>query len=193
MRESEELRKREWKNENLLSENSQSRKTQLNPLKFQGIPKHLERGLPTLEQVTSNHLVNVFFGYWRHECPKRRAESRVTTSDKKEDKDNSSPSFIINSVATLSIKRKFQRNIEFWQNLLKATETILNVMERDYEHPFVETLESCFFANGKSAEKDEQFVSECLAEFLKDKSVIEVDYILNAFNPLSVSMNVPGK
>ena len=80
--------------------------------------------------------------------------------------------------------------------MVKLIKGYRNYFERDGKRlrtSFAETLKSCFFANGKSAERDEQFVSECLAELLKDKSVIEVDYIFCAFNPLSVRTNVPGK
>ena len=49
------------------------------------------------------------------------------------------------------------------------------------------------FASSKSAERNEQFVSESLAELLKDNSVIGVDYIPHVVNLLSLSTNASGK
>ena len=72
----------------------------------------------------------------------------------------------------MSVTGKLQKN-SLLGNSLKAAETILNLNEKGYKLPFVETPESRFFANNTFAERNEQFVSESLAEFLKDNSMIE--------------------
>ena len=69
----------------------------------------------------------------------------------------------------------------------------MNVIDKGYKLPFIETPESWLFLNNKSAFENEKFVSETLAELLKDSSVKEVDYIPCVVNPLSVSTNASGK
>ena len=58
----------------------------------------------------------------------------------------------------MSVTGKLQKN-SLLGNSLKAAETILNVNEKGYKLPFVETPESHFFANNKLTERNEQFVS----------------------------------
>ena len=69
----------------------------------------------------------------------------------------------------------------------------MNVIDKGYKLPFIETPESRSFLNNKSAFENEKFVSETLAELLKDSSVKEVDYIPCVVNPLSVSTDASGK
>ena len=87
------------------------------------------------------------------------------------------------------LKGKLQRNIDFSGNSLKVPE---NVIEKGYKRPFVETPENCSFVNKKTTKKNKQFLSQCLAELLKDNPVI-VEYISYGFNLLSVSTNAPRK
>ena len=82
------------------------------------------------------------------------------------------------------VKGKLQRNIDFRAKSLKAPENISNVVKKGYKLPFVQTPEKRFFANNKSAQGTKQFVSESLADLLKDNSVIEADYISDVVNPI---------
>ena len=89
------------------------------------------------------------------------------------------------------LKGNFRGIQNFWENTLNAPETILNLVENGRNFRLQKLRK--VFASSKSAERNERFVSESLAELLKDNSVIEADYIPHVVTLLSVSTNASGK
>lgn len=126
---------------------------------------------------------------------KKDEERMVTGNNTNKDKCN-----LLNSLrdlsetkAVISVKGKLKPNLEFWKNVLKAPQYILDVIEHGYKLPFMELPKSNITKNNTSATENTEFVSESLRELLTDGSIKQVEYIPRVVNPLSVAINSEGK
>ena len=90
------------------------------------------------------------------------------------------------------VRGRMKTNIEFWRSI-KAPNEIINVIESGYRLPFLNSPPPASFKNNKSARDNPEFVSEAILDLLDKNLIVELDYIPDYVNPLSVSIHKSGK
>ena len=64
----------------------------------------------------------------------------------------------------ISAKDKLKEKYEFWQNTIKAKETILQIIDKGYMLSFIKTLSDAKFSNSKPTLTNSAFVQEAIEE-----------------------------
>jgi len=91
------------------------------------------------------------------------------------------------------VKGRLKQNLSFWSNTLKANKTILDVIDKGYKIPFIDTPKENFFKNNRSAINNYEFVSKTITEMVKSGTVKETSIPPKVVIPLSVAENSSGK
>ena len=77
--------------------------------------------------------------------------------------------------------------------MIKANDTVLNIIQEGYRLPFLETPDTARFSNNKSAIKNSKFVENSIKEMLATGTILEWDQPPRVVHPLSVSIDSSGK
>ena len=77
--------------------------------------------------------------------------------------------------------------------MIKENKTALNSIQEGYRLPFLETLDPARFSNHKSAVNNSKLAENSIKEMLATGSILERDQPPRVVNPLSVSIESPGK
>jgi len=100
----------------------------------------------------------------------------------------------INGSDTIRVANRLFKHLEFWENVLKPSKFILNVIRQGYRIPFQSQLPSrAYLRNNKSALSESDFVLCTITELLNLGSVVQCDHMPLVVNPLSVSVQPNGK
>lgn len=91
------------------------------------------------------------------------------------------------------VKGKLRPKLLFWAKELNAPNHLLEVIKNGYKLPFIDTPVNRIFRNNKAALENNSFVSETIADLLKDGSVVQVEHCPQVVSPLSVSTDRAGK
>ena len=89
--------------------------------------------------------------------------------------------------ACVNIKFSLKRHFVFWEETLRPSSFVLNVLRQGYVLPLKSTPPSFHAKNNKSSLQNGQFVAEAIGELLKGGLVLEVLERPHCVNPLSVS------
>lgn len=94
-----------------------------------------------------------------------------------------------------SVKGRLRSHVEFWRNILKASDYVIDVVQNGYIIPFYETPVSYLLKNNKSALEHCDFVLGAITDLVHSGCVfkLEVHFIPYIVYPLSVSVNSSGK
>ena len=93
---------------------------------------------------------------------------------------------------TLSVKGKVKKNLIFWKSIGTNSKAI-EIIDRGYKIPFIDTPRSAHFFNSKSAFEKSEFVDNSIEDLLKSGSAVETSFVPKVISPLSVSTNAEGK
>ena len=77
--------------------------------------------------------------------------------------------------------------------MIKANNTVLNITQEGYRLPFLETPYTARFSNSKSAINNSKFIQNSVKEMLATGTIVEQDQPPRVVNPLSMSIDSPGK
>ena len=75
----------------------------------------------------------------------------------------------------ISVKGKLKQNQSFWKNMIKANDTVLNIIQEGYKLPFLETPDTARFSNNKSAINNSKFVENSIKEMLATGTILKRD------------------
>ena len=71
--------------------------------------------------------------------------------------------------------------------MIKANDTVSNIIQEGYRLPFLEIPDTARFSNNKSAINNSKFVENSVKEMLATGTILEQDKSPRVVNPLSVS------
>ena len=115
-------------------------------------------------------------GHWRHSCPNKQKGMNV-----------------YNPIdPTSKVKGNLKKHVDYWENILKANEFILNIIRFGYRIPFRYLPPPFEMKNNKIALKEKEFVEESVLSLIKNHFVREVNKP-EFTSPLSVAYNSKGK
>lgn len=97
------------------------------------------------------------------------------------------------SVIEPCVKGRLCSNYKYWETVLKAPEPILSIIRQGYVLPFSERPEGKVFKNQKSAFMYYDFVSEAVADLLKNGCIRQVQQRPLVCSPLLVVVGGTGK
>ena len=73
----------------------------------------------------------------------------------------------------ISVKGKSKQNQSFWENNIKANDTVLNIIQEGYRLPFLETPDTARFGNNKSAINNFEFIENSIKEKMATGTIAE--------------------
>ena len=91
------------------------------------------------------------------------------------------------SDAYLSVTGNFKKHLSFWQNTIRANETVCDIFKNGYKLPFLYTPSNAEFKNNSLALRNSIFVEETIKEMLRAGTIKECLTKPKVLNPFSVS------
>ena len=91
------------------------------------------------------------------------------------------------------VQGRLRKNLKFWQEVLKAPDTVLEYIVNGYHLPFKFLPPSHNQCNNKSTETHQQFVNEAVHSLLANRCIRRVEAEPWVCSPLSVVSNSMGK
>ena len=91
------------------------------------------------------------------------------------------------SDAYVSVKGNLKKHLPFWEKMIKANETVCDILKNGYKLPLLYTPSNAEFKNNSSALKNSEFIEESIKEMLRASTVKECLTKPKVLNPLSVS------
>ena len=85
------------------------------------------------------------------------------------------------------VKDSLKRSIDFWENELKASSFVLDIIRGGYVIPFTKLPPVFYAKNNQSAMKNATFVEEAIETLLESQFITEISGPAHCCNPLSVS------
>ena len=82
---------------------------------------------------------------------------------------------------------KLKRNLNFWREVTKPSDFILDIIESGYKIPFHTTPDPYHINNRSSALRNKSFVESQIQKLLKSGSILEVQDCPEFINPLHVA------
>ncbi|KAK3107284.1 hypothetical protein FSP39_011114 [Pinctada imbricata] len=126
-------------------------------------------------------------------CPVPLQLPQISSSEVEYDFDHDEDSFDYEkSQKNVSVKSKLRQNVEFWQNELKANNSILSTIKFGYVIPFAQFPPAVILKNNRSSLNYPDFVCTAINELLSAGCINEVS-VPYVVNPLTVSVNSSGK
>ena len=92
-----------------------------------------------------------------------------------------------NSLRLRNVKASLRTNIPFWEEQLKPSPFVLNVLKRGYLLPLTQVPRSFHAKNNQSAYRHVAFVGEAIEKLLRNRFVDELSRPLHCCNPLTVA------
>ena len=90
------------------------------------------------------------------------------------------------SDAYVSVKGNLKKHLPFWEKMIKANETVCDILKNGYKLPLLYTPSNAEFKNNSSALKNSEFIEESIKEMLRAGTVKECLTKPKVLNPLSV-------
>ena len=84
-------------------------------------------------------------------------------------------------------KGRLKSSLNFWVEILDASDFVLEIIRRGYRLPFAEYPSQCFLKNNTSALQHPEFVAEAISELLTNGCIVEHDVPQFCVNPLTVA------
>ena len=91
------------------------------------------------------------------------------------------------------VKDRFKNSFEFWENVIKPSSFIINVIRFGYRIEFLSLPEKIFLVNNKSALDNQNFVEKAILDLVRKNLVTECFQPPYCVNPLTVSMPLNKK
>jgi len=96
-------------------------------------------------------------------------------------------------MSSQNVKGSLRKNIDYWENEIKANNAILEIVKNGYKIPLLETPNQFYSKNNKSALENKKFVTDSISEMISLGTLKQVTKLPHCVNPLSVSTNSSGK
>ena len=90
------------------------------------------------------------------------------------------------------LKGRLRSCLSYWHTI-GANSFVIDTIKFGYRIPFISTPCQARFSNNQSALNNASFVESAIAELVHTHAVVEVPFIPHVVNPLSVSIQSPGK
>ena len=94
---------------------------------------------------------------------------------------------------TIVVKGRLREHVDFWREVVKAPAFIIDCIQNGYKLPFFSEPPPNRLNNSASALKYKDFVSQAIAELLRNGCVKKLESAPHVCSPLSVVVNTKGK
>ena len=98
-----------------------------------------------------------------------------------------------NSEQIVDVQGRLKGSIEFWRTVLNASNPVIECIEEGYKLPLLSLPPPFIAKNQKSATNNPSFVTEAVAELLRNRCIQTVTQKPHICSPLSVVSNSSGK
>ena len=128
-------------------------------------------------------------GHWSRVCPTNYAPQGKSSDSRYVSNIPISPDTVSVTEHKPSPKGRLKAHSEFWENTLKASPTVMNVIREGYKIPFHTPPQPIFHPNNSSALAHPDFVSSEIQGLLTRGCIKQVSNPPFVVNPLSVATN----
>ena len=94
---------------------------------------------------------------------------------------------------TIVVKGRLREHVDFWKEVVKAPAFIIDCIQNSYKPPLFSEPPPHRLSNSASALKYKDFVSQAIAELLRNGCVKKLESTPHVCSPLSVVVNTKGK